>query len=112
MLQYIIVLCDIHGHVCVQNVRRCIDYIVVQYRYFVDIASYTHSHTHIHTHTHIYTHIHTYIHILSLSLSLPLPHSVCGAVMVSLSPSGLDHSDDSKKKFNFGALYALGGAGL
>ena len=38
-------------------------------------------------------------------------NSVGGAVMVSLSPSGIPQ-EDSDKKFNYGALYALGGAGL
>ena len=51
--------------------------------------------THTHTHTHTLTH----------------QNSVGGAVMVSLSPSGIPQ-EDSDKKFNYGALYALGGAGL
>ena len=37
-------------------------------------------------------------------------YSAGGAVMVSLSPSGIPQEAD--KKFNYGALYALGGAGL
>ena len=38
-------------------------------------------------------------------------YSAGGAVMVSLSPSGIPQ-EDADKKFNYGALYALGGAGL
>ncbi len=40
-----------------------------------------------------------------------LLHSVGGAVLVSLSPSGVDQ-DDQGSKFSFGTLYALGGSVL